>query len=93
MKKLSIFLLLVLLAYSLFANGVLIKNGISGQYLTITGCRVETVITNQVATTVATMRFYNNYSVSTTPCLPFLIPRKPVPPLSAGLSTAPGMMP
>lgn len=79
MKKLSIFLLLVLLAYSLFANGVLIKNGISGQYLTITGCRVETVITNQVATTVATMRFYNNYSVSTNTVFAFPHPPEASP--------------
>lgn len=79
MKKLYFCLFLVLLVFSLLANGVLIKNGVSGQYLNLLSCNVETVINNQVATTVATMRFYNNFSTGTSTVFSFPHPPEASP--------------
>lgn len=79
MKKSFFCLILVMLSLSLMANGVLIKNGVTGQYLNLVSCSLQTVINNQVANTTATMRFVNNYYVSTSTVFGFPHPPEASP--------------
>lgn len=79
MKKLITFLSLLLLSLGLLANGVLIKNGITGDYLQLKACSVETVINNQVATSTASMRFYNNFPTATSTVFAFPHPSEASP--------------
>jgi len=79
MKKLIICLALLLLSLAAFANGVLIKDGVNGHLLWQENCSVETVINNQVATTVATMRFINQFTTPTSTTFAFPHPPEASP--------------